>query len=256
VAKTVDNALAVLFAVADETEEEVTLTGIARKLGMPKANVLRFLAGLEEYGLIVREKDRSIQLGFGVLALADAFHARVPLARRSLPHLRWLRDATGETAALQIVLGTERSCIQQIESPADIRWAVPVGRRYPIASGAAGKVLMAFMGEAERDALLKQERYRPLTAKSLPDLASFKRALAEVRRSGYALSDNETRMGASAAAAPVRDHFGTVVAAMTVAGPSERVFAGRLQELAGLVVQAANALSADLGWRPQRTDAA
>ncbi len=247
--KVVESALSVLFAVAEETVAEITLTGIAQRLSMPKANVLRCLADLEKFGLIVRDDDRSVRLGFGVLTLGRAFHDRMPLAQRSLPHLRLLRDATGETAALQIALGAERSCIQQIESPADVKWAVPMGRRFPIASGAAGKVLLAFMPEDARKALLNKREYRPLTSKSIPSLAAFEQALEDVRRSGYALSEDETRLGGSAAAAPVFDDTGAVVAAITVAGPSDRVVPARLPDLARSVVRAGEALSAELGWR-------
>ena len=248
VAKAVRNALSVLFAIAEMSEGDTTLTRIARQLGLPKASVLRILVDLEAQGLIVRDAERSIQLGFSVLTLASAFHTKVPLAQRCLPHLRRLRDQTEETAALQIILGQQRSCIQQVESASDVRWAVPVGRSYPIASGAAGKVLLAYTEETRRDALLGGEAYKPLTARSKPDLGSFKAEMEDVRRQGYALSENETRMGASAAAAPVRDNTGAVVAAMTVAGPSDRVTPARLRILAKSVVAAANKLSEELGW--------
>ena len=242
----VDNALRVLFAVAEGAGDDVTLTGIAQSLGLPKANVLRFLRDLERHGLVARDDERKVTLGFAILKLASAFQRHAAVGAKSLPYLKWLCDASGETAALQIALGAERACIEQVETTAEVKWAVELGRRFPLASGAAGKVLLAYQPEKVQQAVIKF-----VAEKKLPPgltVAALKRALEDVHRDGYAVSVNELRLGSSAVAAPVRDHAGRVVAAITTVGPADRLPEKRLRELAGLVVQASNSLGRDLGW--------
>lgn len=242
----VDNALRVLFAVADGSGGEVTLTSLSQRLGLPKANVLRFLRDLENHGLIARDEERKVSLGFSVLKLAVAFERGAAIGAMSLPYLRWLCNASGETAALQIALGAKRACIEQVETTAEVKWAVELGRRFPLASGAAGKVLLAFQPEKVQEALLKS--FAADKSHAGVSVAALKRALKGVHRDGYAISVNEMRLGASAVAAPVWDHAGRVVAAITTVGPADRLPEKRLLELAGLVVQAANSLGRDLGW--------
>jgi len=241
--RTVDHALKLLFAIAEARDSEVTLTGLSKQFDLPKASVLRLLRTLEQHGLIVRDEKRKIGLGFSVLGLADAFQRHVALGPLSLPHLRWLRDATGETTTLQIALGFERACIQQVESLEEVKWSAELGQRFPLFVGAAGKVLLAFQPEEETRTILPKLVVQASALQWPFDLDAFKRALEDVRRKGYAISINETRMGPSAVAAPVRNHAGRVVAAMAAIGPVDRLPKKRLVELGPVVIQAADALA-------------
>jgi DNA-binding IclR family transcriptional regulator len=187
-ARAVDNALRVLFAVAAGNEGDVTLTSLSQSLAMPKANVLRCLRDLESHGLVVRDPERKVTLGFSVLELSSSFQRRASIGPMSLPYLQRLCDASGETAALQIALGCERACIEQVETKAEVKWAVELGRRFPLAGGAAGKVLLAYQPETVKQMVMKSVAegrfYSGLTVPAL------RRALDGVNRDGFAISIN------------------------------------------------------------------
>lgn len=243
--KSVDHAMNVLFAVAASRGENITLSSIGHQVGLPLANVLRFLRTLERHGLVVRNEKREVMLGFGAMALGAAFQPGAAIGPISVTYLRQLRDITGETTALQVALGNERACIQQVVSNADVKWAVEPGRRFPLITGAAGKVLTAFLPDEERRTIIDRASRQSAELRTTSDLAAFNRELASVRRDGFALSIDGTVIGASAVAAPVRDHTGRVVAAMTVAGPTDRLPRTRLLKLARHLVSSASRLSVE-----------
>jgi DNA-binding IclR family transcriptional regulator len=251
--KSAARALDVLFAMAEIEGGPTTLTGLAERVRLPKSTTLRLLEGLEQRGLIARTMDGRLTLGFRVLALADAFHRNIDLGRRSVPYLRMLRDATKETAALFVALGLERACIERVQSESNLQWVEEVGRRFPLCSGSTGKVLTAFLPEEELDALLMRTRLPLLTPRSITSPSVFRKELERVRKDGYALSFEEAIPGVSGVSAPVRDHHGRVVAAMTFAGPSWRMTRERLIELSAIIVKRADALSVELGWTRPRT---
>jgi DNA-binding IclR family transcriptional regulator len=90
------------------------------------------------------------------------------------------------------------------------------------------------------------------TANTIVDPDAFRQELAAIRNRGYAIADEENEIGVRGLAAPVRDHFGNVVAATSIAGPSQRLTKKALASFAPDVVAAADAISARLGYRPQR----
>ena len=90
----------------------------------------------------------------------------------------------------------------------------------------------------------------PRTAKTLTDAATLKRTLEEVRVAGYAIDDEESEEGMRCVAAPVRDISGKVIAAVGLAGPTQRLTKKDLRTMAPEVVSAGDAVSFRLGWRP------
>jgi DNA-binding IclR family transcriptional regulator len=89
------------------------------------------------------------------------------------------------------------------------------------------------------------------TSKTITDPADFRRALADVRKNGYAIDDEESEVGMRAIAAPVRDLSGRVIAAVGLAGPSQRLTKKELRALVPEVVATGEAVSVRLGYRPR-----
>jgi DNA-binding IclR family transcriptional regulator len=168
----------------------------------------------------------------------------------ALPHLRRLRDATGETASLTVRRGTLRVHLDSVESLSDLKFSLEVGRPLPTLVGAAGKVLAAWLPDEAVDALVEACGLPALTAQSITDRAAFKRELARVCADGFAVSDSERFPGVVSVAAPVRDHRGEIAAAVNVTGPASRLTPERARQFGPRVAEEARDLSEALGWRP------
>jgi DNA-binding IclR family transcriptional regulator len=126
-----------------------------------------------------------------------------------------------------------------------------VGRGTPYHCTSNGKVLVAFLDPEEQERLLTRPLER-LTRNTIVEPDKLRAELREVRARGYARTVEELEEGLSAVAAPVRQADGTVVAAVSISGPSFRMRPAELPRLAELAMDAANAISRRMGYVERR----
>ncbi|BCO37024.1 IclR family transcriptional regulator [Mycobacterium heckeshornense] len=200
-----DKAVGVLHAIA---ESPCGLAELCERTGLPRATAHRLAAGLEVHRLLARESDGRWRLGPAVSELAA--HVDDPLLAASPAVLAQLREITGESVQLYRRDGNWRICIAALEPPAGLRDTVPVGARLPMTAGSGAKVLLAYSDPATQQAILPAAKFG-------------ERVLAEVRRRGWAQSVAEREPGVASVSAPVRDPRGSVVAAISVSGPIDRL---------------------------------
>lgn len=200
-----DKAVGVLHTIA---ESPCGLAELCDRTGLPRATAHRLAAGLEVHRLLVRDGAGRWRLGPAVSELAAAVSD--PLLAAGAAVLPQLREITGESVQLYRREGSWRICVAALEPPAGLRDTVPVGTRLPMTAGSGAKVLLAYSDAATQQAVL-------------PDAKFTDRALAEVRRRGWAQSAAEREAGVASVSAPVRDGRGAVIAAISVSGPIDRM---------------------------------
>jgi DNA-binding IclR family transcriptional regulator len=183
---------------------------------------------LEVHRLLARDSAGRWRLGPAVSELATQVND--PLLAASATVLPQLREITGESVQLYRREGTSRICIAAMEPPTGLRDTVLVGARLPMTAGSGAKVLLAYSDDATRAAVL-------------PDAKFSDRTLAEVRRRGWAQSAAEREPGVASVSAPVRDASGSVVAAISVSGPIDRMGRRPGERWAADLLAAADALT-------------
>ncbi|MFC5825460.1 IclR family transcriptional regulator [Nonomuraea insulae] len=237
--QSVDRAIAILEILARDGATRVT--DLAVQLDVHKSTASRLLAALEHGGLVEQSGDRGrYRLGFGVVRLAGAATAQLDLSRESRPVCLRLAEAVGETVNIAVARGGDTVNISQARGPAAISGHNWVGQRTPSHATSSGKVLLAFGALRLPDDL---ERYTPRTVTSPAGLG-----LEEIRERGWAATEEELEVGLNAVAAPVRSADGSVVAAVSVSGPSYRLTPGRLPEVGALLVEGAREISQRIGY--------
>ncbi|MDF0586124.1 IclR family transcriptional regulator [Tsukamurella sp. 8F] len=220
-----DKAVAVLRAAA---EEPTSLGDLCVRTGLPRATAHRLAVGLEVHRLLARDADGLWRPGGALRELASSTtDSMLEAAGVILPRLR---EITGESVQLYRREGDHRVCIASVEPPSGLRDTVPVGARMPLTAGSGAKVLLAWA--PDRTSLGKD---------SARDGFS-ERALADVRRRGWAQSAGEREAGVASVSAPVRDSRGDVVAAISVSGPIDRMGRRPGARWAADLLQAADAL--------------
>lgn len=227
-----ERGLRALDALAehDRSGDGLGVVRLAALLGADKTQISRTLATLEAHGLVERDvATLAYRLGYRLFALAARVSERRLLAAAP-PVLRALVAALGESAHLSVRQGTQVLTLLSESPAASIHAPGRVGSLAPLATTSAGRVLVADLAEAELDGL---------------GLGGARAAIARARVDGVAIVREEFEPGLVAAAAPVRDGGGRVVAALNVSAPAFR-FADRLDEAAGAVERAAGTLSATL----------
>ena len=220
-----DKAVGVLHAIA---ESPCGLVELCERTGLPRATAHRLAAGLEYHRLLARDAAGRWLLGPALSELSA--HVDDPLLAAGAAVLPGLREITGESVQLYRREGTTRVCVATLEPPSGLRDTVPLGARLPMTAGSGARVLLAYSDAATRQ--------------SVPPSAKFtERALAEVRRRGWAQSAAEREPGVASVSAPVRDRDGEVIAAVSVSGPIDRLGRHPGERWAADLLAAAEALT-------------
>jgi DNA-binding IclR family transcriptional regulator len=201
---------------------------LAAEAGAPEEEVRAALAALARHGL-VRWDAPDAQVWWA--------HARRPLVEVAEPAMRRLAEETGETVNLMVRSAHGAEAVAQVEGRHVLGVSSWIGREVPDHASAAGKV---FLASGATDARQPLERLTPRTIVH-PD--QLERELAQTRTRGYATIVDELEMGLTAAAAPIRDGDGTVVGALSVAGPTARLGPSRLGVVGRLAIEQADAVS-------------
>lgn len=244
----VDRATQVLQMFVQTSARTLGVTEIATALALSKAVVHRVLASLREAGFVdVEPGSRRYQLGPAALALGLAYLERIDLRAQARPVLERLSAVTHETATLSVRHGDQRIYVDQVTPLTEIRMTVPLGRPYPLHAGSSSKAFLAFLSEAEQADYLQRDLPR-LTDATVTDPAALAKELAAIRKRGYAKSLGERQPGAASVAAPVFDHEGHPVGAVSVCGPIER-FRSHTDEAGALLLDGCRELSRQLGFR-------
>jgi IclR family transcriptional regulator, acetate operon repressor len=221
---------------------------IARELGLSKAVVHRILQSLTSRSLVRLDPiTRGYRLGPGAIALGVRALRDFDLRAAARPTLRRLRDLTGETTTLSMLLERSRLYLDQYESPREIKMTVPIGRPFPLYAGASSRAMLAFLPDQTVERVIAAG-LEGMTPETILDPDELRRRLAATRASGFATSRGERQDGAGSVAAPVFGVDGEVMGAVSVCGPVSRFDRDAVDLYVPLVRSAAAEISRSLGW--------
>jgi len=229
------------------------VTELSAELKWPKAVVHKILVTLEQGHLVQQDPlSRHYRLGPGIMELAGVFLSEEPLTREGTPLLKELARNTGHTAALAVLDALEVLYVHVIEGTAALKTTARAGDRRPAHATASGKVLLADLSSDVLDQLLGRNVMAALTPQTIVDPGRLREQLIAVRASGYALNLEERIAGMVGVAAPVRDHNGKTIAALSIAFPRHLHGETAVEDGITKVVAMANTLSLRLGAPPER----
>ncbi|MFV0253510.1 MAG: IclR family transcriptional regulator [Beutenbergiaceae bacterium] len=233
----------------------VSISELARDMGIHMSSVSRLAAPLVEQGLLRRNASGRLQLGKGTLELGRAYLAGLDLWETAHEILQGANWPTEVRTVVGIPDGGEvrvlaRSHARRTRSGADgIRHAE---HRAPMHASAAGKVMLAFGGRSWTDQAIKTG-LPAATERTITDPTELRSELARVRVRGYAICDRELDPTLRSVAAPVLDLHGSVVGAVEVAAPAVVMSPPRLRQAAAEIIRAAREISRALG-SPQSSE--
>jgi IclR family pca regulon transcriptional regulator len=233
-----------------------TLDDLTRRTGFNKTTCFRFLKTLRQLGLVEQNMDqKTYHLGPAMAALGLKALKGLNLRQAALPVMQALRDETEETVNLSLLSGTEIIFVERVMSDYLVNVNINIGDRLPVYCASMGKVILAFMAEPHADAILAQLDFKSRTERTIVSAAAFKTELAEIKKRGYALNNEELEKGLRAVAAPIIGYTGEAFAAINIAWttarhPSRRTFT----DFAAKVVRAAEQISLAMGFmRPDHS---
>jgi DNA-binding IclR family transcriptional regulator len=243
--QSVDRALAILDCLARMGEAGVT--ELAAELGVHKSTAFRLATTLEARRLVEQTTERGkYRLGVGILRLAGATTARLDIVQEARPVCRTLAAATGETVNIAVLSEHSALYLDQVAGSSALQPHNWVGQHIPLHATSNGKVLLSGLPVDAVDARVGElTRYTPHTTTTRSRLHED---LELVRARGWAVAVDELEVGLTAAAAPIRNVHGDVIASMSVSGPSFRMPEETLADVVERLTEAASEVSHRLGW--------
>lgn len=236
--------------------QTMTLSEVAAASGLARPTARRMLLTLEELGYV-----RVTQAGFAltprVLELGMAYIGSISLWDIARPHMEQLVEQTHESSSIAQLDGSDIVYVARVAVPKIITIAVTIGTRFPALQTSLGKVLLAELPPDELEHVLAQSSRSGIAPLWRPGVRERNRVLCEVRRRGWAFTDEELAYGIRSIAAPLRDGTNRVVAALNVSVHAAETSIEILTEkYLPLLLQTAAAISTDWALyqrRPQIT---
>ena len=226
-----------------------SLKDLCRATGMPAATLYRILTVLEQHGLVISDGDEKLyQIGYAIVEMAHRRLDAIDIRSLARDELRQLGATTSETIHLAIREGSEVVYLDKIDSPNTLRLCSVVGGRAPMYCTSLGKVILAYMSDDAATKIISQLVFHPFTPTTILDKATLCSQLAAIRNQGYAVNDEEHERGSRCLGAPILDHAGYPIGAISLNTPTARFELDQLVESAPLVCDAAQRISEQLGF--------
>ncbi len=246
-----DRALAILDVLSAEGPD-LSLGEISEKLELHKSTAHRLMMVLERHKFIERNSvSGRYRLGLKLFELGTKAVSQLDLRERARPFLERLVLETSETVHLCVLDDSEVGYLDKVEPTRSVRMATSVGRRNPMHCTAVGKAIMAYLPEAEVEAIIQRQGMKTMTPNTITNFLALKKELSAIRERGYSIDNEEIEEGVRCVGCVVRNFSGDPLAAISVSGPAFRVTQGKVAELAVPVMAAAHGLSSELGFKEE-----
>jgi IclR family KDG regulon transcriptional repressor len=243
----VANAARVLKSFSPN-DREWGVSDLARHLGIAKSTAHRLLATLTDQSLLEQDPQTGrYRLGLAIFDLAAAAQS-TDLHEAVAGPMTELRNRTGETVHVAVLDGRDVVYVERLDSPNTLRLFLEVGRRNSAHSTGCGKAMLASLRPEQLDRLLSGWVLEQKTPHTITDVTKLRAELGETRRRGYSVNRRESEVGVISVGAPIRDVTGRTVAAISVAGPAERLEPHEFA-VAQVTMEVAAAVSRRMGYR-------
>jgi IclR family transcriptional regulator, pca regulon regulatory protein len=249
--RSLGRGLAVIRAF-DAQHRRLTLTDVAKLTDLTRATARRFLLTLVELGYMA--SDGSVfWLTPQVLQLGYSYLSSLTLNEIATPHIEALVRQVGESSSMAILDADDIVYVARVPVSRIMTVFITVGTRFPAYATSMGRVLLAGLEDRDLKEYLKRTTLAPLTGRTVSSRTALKHEIDRARQDGYCIVDQELEEGLRSLAAPVRDHSGSVVAAINISTQAARYSAAAVRrELVTPLVQTAQAIGTDLAMAQLR----
>lgn len=246
--QSIERALVILETLG-RYPQGIGVTELGQGVGLHKSTVHRLLSTLLAYGYVEQDKDTErYHLGIKILSLGLEVLNNLDFRKEALPYMKELEEISRETVQLAVLDSDQVVVVARNHSPEAI--TVNLGLRADTHCTAEGKILLAYLPEEEIARTLNKRQMQQYTVNTITDVNNMLTHLVKVRNQGYAINAEELAEGLRSVAAPVFDHTGRVIAALSISGPTSRLTLERIARLVTVIKEASHSVSTCLGYRP------
>jgi len=206
----------------DMDHEQMTLSDVAKKIDLTRANARRILLTLQHLGYVTSLDGKLFSLSPKVLSLGYSYLSGLPFRELAQPYMQELAKEINESCSMSVLDQTDIVYIARVHTKRIMTISLGIGTRLPAHATSMGKVLLASLDPMEATKLIGSMKFEELTPYTLSK-NPFIQHLDVVRKQGWAISDQELEIGVRSIACPIRDKKGNVLAAINISGHASRV---------------------------------
>lgn len=233
-------------------EKELSVKEIADEMGLSKSTVHGLIKTLAAKGYLYQNEESSkYQLGMKLFQLGHMVEKQLDIAAVSRPIIHKLVNGLQETVHLVSFDQGEAIYIEKKEGTHSLRIYSQVGRRAPLHCTGVGKAILAFLPEKEQARLLETLQLEAFTEKTIVHKSTLETELADIKRQGFAIDDEEIEIGLKCTASPIFNYQGKVVGSISCAVPTVRLTEKHKQDIIVGIQRAAVEISTALGYRKE-----
>ena len=246
-----DRAVAVLEMLG-ESDTPLSLAEVCQRMGLHKSTAHRSLMVLERSALIERTPENRYRLGLKLYELGNRAVEQIDMRTRVHPFFRRLASQVGETVHLGVLQKASVVYLDKIEPNRRVCISSKTGTSNPVYCTSMGKAMLAFQPPQAIEQIVSTIHFVRYTPKTLGSKEALLKALERVRRRGYAIDDQEIEVGVRCIGAPIFDEKHRAIAAVSVSGPTSRITAQSMPEIAERLLLCCREISASLGLHPKK----
>ncbi|WP_078392554.1 IclR family transcriptional regulator [Shouchella patagoniensis] len=212
-----------IFELLSANISGLTIKEISETLNMPQSSTSGLVKTLLNENYVSLNQFNRLTLGPKLIPVGNAAMESLDISSLGTPFLKDLMKAVEETVFMTVLVEQELVYVAKIDSNRSIRTSAYLGGKKPLYCTGLGKAFLAFMPETERKRYMKAIKLRAITKQTITSKVELEKKLQGYSQMGYSIDDEENEDGLYCLAAPVFDVGGTMQAAISVAGPKERM---------------------------------
>jgi DNA-binding IclR family transcriptional regulator len=248
--KSLVKSLSVLETLA-ASPAPLSAAQLSHRLKLTRPTVYRILGTLSRHEYVTRDADGpTYRVSFKLLDLGHQILERTDLLGAARPALRDLSAQFHETVHLAVEEEGRIVYLDKVEGSGPFCTNSRTGRRVPMHCTALGKAVLAYLPADKVRAIVARHGLLQRTPRTIVTMAGLEQELMRVRRQGYATDDIEFEEGVRCVGAPILDHRGLPVAAISVSAPVSRMPRARAHTVGRILRDAVTGVSRAMGWRP------
>lgn len=247
--QSVERAVQIIGLIA-QSNNSCSLTVISQELSLNKSTVYGLISTLEAFQYVEQDSiTGAYHLGIKLFELGQVYINHIDLRTIVHPYLNQLCERFGETAHLAILSDLEIVYMDKVNSPKSIGILSNIGGRNPSYCTGVGKVLLASLNETELAKVISHLSFHKFTPHTIDNPDDLIASLKKIQLQGYAMDLEEIEIGLSCVAAPIKDHTGKSIAAISISGPKARLSLSRIREILSELIRCSKEISTKLGYK-------
>jgi len=227
--------------------EALTVTQVAKMMDINRAGSHRFLSTLKELGYADKDDSSRYYLTSKVIELGMKVLDRFEIRKIARPFLQELSAKFNETINLGYFNSEEVLTIDKIDSTEILRMDAGIGGGEPAYCTSLGKAILAFLPDMQLAEYLQTIELIPFTPNTVISKGKLKEELMHIKENGCSIDDEELSVGLRCVGAPLFNHSGQALYAISISGPSIRMGSKRIEEMQRELKKICQSLSGKMG---------